>query len=114
VCQLLTILIILQYSQKWDTKKYEQQKSRGLTTIQKIFIRIVSAVFRTYFRLHCRNMLDPSKFKVAQLKELLQKRQLPTTGNKSELIVRLQTADPDRHWMRELENVDNAVALAEI
>jgi len=48
------------------------------------------------------------------LKELLQ-RQLPTMGNKSELIVRLQMADPEGQWMRELENMNtNAAAYVEV
>lgn len=49
--------------------------------------------------------MDPSKFKVTQLKEQLkeQKRQLLTTGNKTELIVRLQEADPEGYWMQEAE-----------
>jgi len=33
----------------------------------------------------------------------LQKRQLLTTGNKVELIARLQGADPEGHWIQELE-----------
>jgi len=109
------IVIVRQYDRQIDCCT-SNRKLRGLATIQRIFVRIVSAtMFRTYFRLHCRNMSDPSKFKVAQLKELLQKRQLPTAGNKSELIVRLQMADPDRHWMRELENMDaNATASIEM
>jgi len=80
-----------------------------------ILVRIVSEASRTDFRLHCRNMSDPNRFKVAHLKEQLQKRQLPATGNKSELIVRLQRADFEGHWMRELENrVENVAASVEI
>lgn len=48
-------------------------------------------------------MSDPSKFKVTQLKEQLQKRQLSTTGCKTELIARLQRADPEGYWIQELE-----------
>lgn len=51
-------------------------------------------------------MSDPNKFKVAQLKEQLQKMQLPTTGSKAELIARLQDADSEGHWMRELQTVE--------
>jgi len=49
------------------------------------------------------------------LKELLQKRQLPMPGNKLELIVRLQMADPEGQWMRELENMNtNTAAYVEV
>lgn len=47
--------------------------------------------------------MDPYKFKVTQLREQLQKRQLSTAGSKSELVVRLQEANPEGHWMQELE-----------
>lgn len=50
-----------------------------------------------------RNMSDPGKFKVTQLKEQLQKRQLSTAGCKTELIARLQRADPEGYWIQELE-----------
>lgn len=45
--------------------------------------------------------MDLNKLKVVQLKELLQKRQLPTSGSKVELIARLQKAD--RNWMSDIE-----------
>lgn len=51
-------------------------------------------------------MSDPNKFKVAQLKEQLQRMQLPTTGSKAELIARLQDTDPEGHWMQELQTVE--------
>lgn len=49
-------------------------------------------------------MSDPSKLKITQLKELLHKWNLPTSGNKAELIARLQMADPDGQWENKVDN----------
>ncbi|XP_077270869.1 uncharacterized protein LOC143902051 [Temnothorax americanus] len=43
--------------------------------------------------------------KVLQLKELLQERQLPTSGSKAELIARLQATEPDNDWINELRAI---------
>lgn len=48
--------------------------------------------------------MDPSKYKVAQLKELLQKKQMSTQGTKIELLARLQEADPEGDWMQDIES----------
>jgi len=45
-------------------------------------------------------MRDPSKYTVEALKELLKKRNLPTSGTKSELISRLMEDDPSGEWLR--------------
>jgi len=45
-------------------------------------------------------MRDPSKYTVEALKELLKKRNLPTSGAKSELISRLMEDDPSGEWLR--------------
>lgn len=41
---------------------------------------------------------DPSEFKVAQLKEILRQKGLSVVGSKTELIARLDEADPSREW----------------
>nr|XP_034195062.1 uncharacterized protein LOC117611238 [Osmia lignaria] len=47
-------------------------------------------------------MVNPNEFKVVQLKDALQKMGLPTTGTKTELLNRLQEADPEGAWMQNL------------
>ena len=46
-------------------------------------------------------MKSPNDFLVVQLKEILKGRGLSTAGNKSELILRLEEADPTGAWMDE-------------
>jgi len=41
------------------------------------------------------NGTNPTDYTITQLKKLLQDRNLPTTGNKADLIARLQTNNPD-------------------
>ncbi|XP_043276015.1 uncharacterized protein [Venturia canescens] len=47
-------------------------------------------------------MREPQQFTVPQLKAKLQERDLPSTGSKSELIARLEEADPSGDWRKEL------------
>lgn len=44
-------------------------------------------------------MKDPTMFTIAALKEMLRGMNLSTTGNKVELITRLNEADPSGQWM---------------
>lgn len=44
-------------------------------------------------------MKTPADFKLYQLKAVLQRKGLSTVGNKSELIARLNEADPNSKWM---------------
>lgn len=44
-------------------------------------------------------MKDPTMFTIAALKEMLRGMNLSTTGNKAELIARLNEADPSGQWM---------------
>lgn len=46
-------------------------------------------------------------FTIDQLKYALNQRQLPTTGRKTELIVRLDQADPSGRWKEEMSRADN-------
>lgn len=43
-------------------------------------------------------MQNGDSFTVVQLKELLRQRNLPTSGSKAELVMRLNTADPEGTW----------------
>lgn len=55
--------------------------------------------------------MDLNKYKVTQLKAVLQEQQLPTTGSKTELIARIQAADLERILTRRLEeDVDEMTA----
>lgn len=48
-------------------------------------------------------MKDPSTFTVAALREKLKSLNMPTYGNKSELILRLSRADPSGQWMEDID-----------
>ncbi|XP_032689633.1 uncharacterized protein LOC116852956 [Odontomachus brunneus] len=56
--------------------------------------------------------MDASNLRVAQLKELLRKRQLSTTGCKTELIARLQMTDPEGQWMQDSTIVEESAAAS--
>lgn len=45
--------------------------------------------------------MDPSALKIAKLKDILRQHGLSTTGNKAELVERLQRVDPSGVWMNE-------------
>lgn len=62
-------------------------------------------MLRIDFCIASESTMDLSKLKVVQLKELLQKRQLPTSGSKAELIARLQKADPHYDWTSDIEAI---------
>lgn len=49
--------------------------------------------------------MDLSKYKVTQLKAVLQEQQLLTTGSKAELIARIKAADPEENLIRRLEEL---------
>ena len=51
---------------------------------------------------------EAHEFSVVQLKAKLQRRSLPTSGTKNELINRLQVADPTGAWREDDENLRNA------
>ena len=57
-----------------------------------------------------KQVTDPTVFRVVMLKELLKKKGISVTGTKTELIARLDEADPTREWMKEIdydsENLD--------
>lgn len=53
--------------------------------------------------------MNPNEYKVVQLKEMLQKRQLQTYGSKAELIARLQEADPEGDWLHEIGNAEETL-----
>lgn len=80
-------------------------------------VKLVIIVFRET-SVHCyRNKMDLSKYKVTQLKAVLQEQQLPTTGSKAELIARIQAPDPEENLIHRLEelsevqqNVDEGTA----
>lgn len=52
-------------------------------------------------------MVNPTDLTVAQLKEKLRQRDLSTAGNKAELILRLNSEDPQGIWMNEEVNGNN-------
>jgi len=65
------------------------------------------------------NETIPTDYTITQLKKFLQNRNLPTTGNKADLIARLQANNPDiwnelRQTIRaeELQEPDNAARAA--
>lgn len=45
--------------------------------------------------------MDPNALNVQQLKHILKQYQLPLTGRKTELILKMQRADPSDTWMQE-------------
>jgi len=48
-------------------------------------------------------MKDPNIFTVTALKEKLRQMKLSTSGNKAELILRLNQADPTGQWIYDLD-----------
>jgi len=51
--------------------------------------------------------MDYNKFKVAELKEMLSSRGLPTSGNKSDLVARLSEADRESKGAKPLDLGDD-------
>lgn len=50
--------------------------------------------------------MDLNTCKLTLLKKLLQKRQMPTSGNKAELIARLRASETDHDWASEIEDIE--------
>lgn len=55
-------------------------------------------------------MKDPNVFTVAALKEKLRQFNLSTAGTKSELILRLNEADPSGQWINDIDGEASATA----
>lgn len=45
--------------------------------------------------------MDPQELTLDQFKKVLRQRRLPTSGRKTELVLRLQEADPTNNWINE-------------
>ncbi|XP_043258037.1 uncharacterized protein LOC122400580 [Colletes gigas] len=54
------------------------------------------------------------ELRIPELKAILQKRRLPTTGNKTDLINRLQEADPHADWVQESELLESSIRETDI
>ncbi|KAJ8677420.1 hypothetical protein QAD02_013207 [Eretmocerus hayati] len=52
-------------------------------------------------------MANPQDLTVLKLKEILRSKELLATGNRAELILRLEEANPDRSWIREFCQTNN-------
>lgn len=50
--------------------------------------------------------MDPTKLIVAQLKDILGRHNLPTSGRKAELILRMQMKDPTESWVEQATRQD--------